>query len=106
MRYEACLQLRVAAKRCGQLRQRPWQQRRRYKATRHRQGSCKKLSSSSSRIEKTHRHGRVQIDCGCFYGAGSALGVAEAQGGSRNRARWPAGPLESEEPRRTFLWAW
>ena len=43
----------------------------------------------------THRknasHGRVQINCGCFYGAGSALGEAEARGGPSNRARWPAG---------------
>ena len=43
---------------------------------------------------KNASHRRVQIDCGCFYGAGSALGVAEARGGQSTRARWQAGPRE------------
>ena len=86
MHHESCLQLRAAAKRCGQLRQRPWQQRRRYKATRHRQGSCKRLSSSSSRIEKTRATG----GCKSIAAASTAQAARWAwprRGAAKARAR-------------------
>ena len=53
---------------------------------------------------KNARHRRAQIACGCFYGAGSALGVAEARGGPSNRARWPAGPREGRFAAFTSFW--
>ena len=74
----------------------PWRQRRRYEAARHSQGL--QLQEDFQLIfthRKNARHGRVQIDCGCFYGAGSALGEAEARGGPRTRARWPPRPPET-----------
>ena len=85
----ACLQLRAAAKRCRQLRQRLWHSSDGASSCARQPKANAKALDFSICPRKNASHRRVQGGCGFFYGAGRAVGKAEARGGPSTRARWP-----------------